>query len=234
MEGSMIGRDTGRYLDEDAVEQEMCKIMANQGSYIFVFCSSQNLDRLVSTYRAVKRTRKTLVVDLYTAFILDKLSSISSRIPQFDWSQIKVLYAYSHAKKLAEHDKELLYKYNKAKIGWDDIQAKPQDMVILTKDNFYFRRVMLRKLEANGKAKAIYSMWHGYLEQTDLVQVLASHSIELIEIHTSGHAYVEDLKRLAYTINPRFLVPIHTFYPDQYGSIHKNIVQLDDGQVYYL
>jgi len=92
MEGSMIGRDTGRYPDEDAVEQAMCKIMANQRSYNFVFCSSQNLDRLVSIYRAVKQTRKTLVLDLYTAFILDKLSSISSRTPQFDWNQINVLY----------------------------------------------------------------------------------------------------------------------------------------------
>ena len=96
MEGSMIGRDEGQYSDETSVEYAIYDVIAKQKSYSFVFCSSQNLDRLVSIYRAVKRAGKTLVIDLYTAFVLDKLSSISSNIPQFDWNEIRVLYAYSH------------------------------------------------------------------------------------------------------------------------------------------
>ena len=145
-----------------------------------------------------------------------------------------MLYAYSHAKKLAEYDKKLLYKYKKTKIEWDEIQSQPQEMVILGKDNFYFRKIILPKLGASGGAKAIYSMWHGYLERTDLAQFLESHDIELMEIHTSGHAYVEDLKKLASAMNPRHLVPIHTFSPYQYGSIYDNIIQLNDGQTYCL
>ena len=234
MEGSMIGREEGRYKDEDSVEQAIYDVIADQQSHVFVFCSSQNVDRLVSIYRAVKRTRKTLVIDLYTAFVLDKLSSISSHIPQFDWKEIRVLYAYSHAKKLAEYDRELLYKYKRAKIEWEEIKATPQDMVILSKDNFYFRRIILPKLGANSGTKAIYSMWHGYLERTDLAQFLESNNIGLLEIHTSGHAYVEDLKKLAEVLAPRFVVPIHTFHPDQYGSIHRNILQLEDNQAYCL
>jgi ribonuclease J len=233
MEGSMIGREEGQYQDEDSVEGAIYDVVADQQSYVFVFCSSQNLDRLVSIYRAVKKACKTLVIDLYTAFVLDKLRSIpSSSIPQFYWKEIRVLYAYSHAKKLAEHDKTLLYKYKKAKIEWEEIKATPQDMVILVKDNFYFRRIILPKLGANSGTKAIYSMWHGYLERTDLAQFLKSNNIELLEIHTSGHAYVEDLKKLARVLDPRFVVPIHTFHPDQYGKIYRNILQLEDDQTY--
>jgi ribonuclease J len=234
MEGSMIGREEGPYPSEDAVRRAIYDAIAGQQSYTFVFCSSQNLDRLVSTYRAARSARKTLIIDLYTAFILDKLSSISPHIPQFDWKEVRVLYAYPHAKKLAEYDRELLYKYKKAKIEWEEIKATPQDMVILVKDNFYFRRIVLSKLEASGGTKAIYSMWHGYLERTDLVQFLESHNIELLEIHTSGHAYVGDLKKLAKALAPRFVVPIHTFHPNQYDNIYKNIIQLDDGQTYCL
>jgi ribonuclease J len=234
MEGSMIGREEGRYPSEDALKEAIYDAIADQQSYTFIFCSSQNLDRLVSIYRAVRSARKTLIIDLYTAFILDKLSSISPHIPQFDWKEVRLLYAYPHAKKLAEYDRELLYKYKKAKIEWEEIKATPQHMVILVKDNFYFRRIVLSKLEASGGTKAIYSMWHGYLERTDLVQFLESHNIELLEIHTSGHAYVEDLKKLANALAPRFVVPIHTFHPDQYDNIYKNIVQLDDGQTRYL
>lgn len=234
MEGSMIGREEGQFPDENAVEQAIFEIIANQSSYTFVFCSSQNLDRLVSIYRAVKRARKILVIDLYTAFILDKLSAISKSIPQFDWKEVRVLYAYAHAKKLAEYDKKLLYKYKKAKIEWDEILTNPQNMVILSRDNFYFRRVVLRKLETTSGSKAIYSMWHGYIEKTDLPKVIVSHNIELVEIHTSGHAYVKDLKELAFAINPGCLVPIHTFYPEEYRNIHGDIVQLNDGQTYCL
>lgn len=229
MEGSMMGKGAGQYLDEAAVEQAMYRMMSDQCSYIFIFCSSQNLDRLVSIYCAVKRARKTLVIDLYTAFVLDKLSSISPRIPQFDWKQIRVLYAYSHATRIAEYDKGLLYKYKKAKIELAEIQTNPQDMVILVKDNPYFR-TMLRKLGATGGAKTIYSMWHGYLERTDLTKILESNNIELIEIHTSGHAYVADLKKLAHAMNPRCLVPIHTFYPDEFRQIFSNVIQLKDGE----
>jgi Predicted hydrolase of the metallo-beta-lactamase superfamily len=234
MEGTLLGRGEGQYQDEKAVEQAMYNIITGQQSYTFVFCSSQNLDRLVSVYRAIKHSHKTLVIDLYTAFIMDKLSSISPHIPQFNWKEIHVLYTYSHAKKLAEYDKKLLYKYRKAKIEWEEIQAAPKNMVILSKDNFYFRKILLPKLGASSGAKAIYSMWHGYLERTDLAQFLKSHDIELIEIHTSGHAYVEDLKKLADAMNPHCLIPIHTFYPDQYGDIYKKIVQLNDSQTYCL
>jgi ribonuclease J len=69
MEGSMIGREEGQYQDEDSVEQAIYDVIANQKSYTFIFCSSQNLDRLVSVFRAVKRAHKTFVIDLYTAFV---------------------------------------------------------------------------------------------------------------------------------------------------------------------
>ena len=84
MEGSMIGRQEGPYPDEGAVEKAISEILASQQTYTFVFCSSQNLDRLVSVYRAVKRNRKVLVIDLYTALVLDKLAAVSASIPQFD------------------------------------------------------------------------------------------------------------------------------------------------------
>jgi len=229
----MIGRDEGQYPDETVLERAIYDVLTKQQSYTFIFCSSQNLDRLVSIYRAVKRTGKTFVIDLYTAFILDKLGSVSSSIPQFDWEEIRVLYAFSHAKKLAQYDKKLLYKYRKSKIVWTEMEAAPKEMVILSKDSYYFR-IVLRKLNPPPDAKAIYSMWHGYLERSNLRKSLGAHNIELIEIHTSGHAYVQDLKKLVIALNPRCLVPIHTFYPEQYVDFHNNVVKLEDGECYPL
>ena len=233
MEGSMLGRSAGPYHDEAAVEEAMFDIIAGQCSYTFIFCSSQNLDRLVSTYRAVKRAGAILIIDLYTAFVLDKLRSVSTRIPQFDWSGIRVLYPYSHAQKFATYDNELLFKYRRAKINFEEIRSNPNKMVMLCKDNAYFR-VMLKHLGDLNNAKAVYSMWRGYLERGSLPQILDYHRIELVEIHTSGHAYREDLQKLAQALKPRHLIPIHTFQPERYCEFFENVVHLSDGEEFQL
>jgi len=230
MEGSMMGRGEGLYPDEDAVEEALFGLFQSQSSLAYVFISSQNLDRLVSIYRAARRSGKVLVIDLYTAFVLDKLSIISSSIPQFSWEGVQVLFSHYHAQKLADEDKQFLYKYVRSKIEFTEISANTKDKVLLAKDSRYFRGV-ITKLKQEGDAFAVYSMWHGYLERSDLGQFLETHNIPITEIHTSGHAYVSQLKRLAAALKPRFIIPIHTFYPEKYPEIFQNVIQLKDGEI---
>ena len=229
MEGSMIGRDEGLYPDETSVEQALHDCILSQKGLSYIFTSSQNLDRLVSIYRAARHSGKTLVIDLYTAFVLDKLSVISPVIPQFDWKGVRVLYSYYHAQKLADLDKALLYKYKSAKIELEEIRDTPNDKVLLAKDSRYFRNI-ITKLKDSGKAIAIFSMWHGYLEKNDLAQFLESNEITLTEIHTSGHAYVSQLKSLVGALKPRFVIPIHTFYPEKFQEMFSNVIKLNDGE----
>lgn len=229
MEGSMLGRDEGLYLDEGSVEQALRELILSQKGLTYVFTSSQNLDRLVSIYRAVRHSGKTLIIDLYTAFVLDKLSIISPSIPQFGWEGIRVLYSYYHAQKLADLDKTLLYKYKKSKIEFEEIRNKPNDKVLLAKDSRYFRNI-ITKLADSSKAIAIYSMWHGYLERSNLQQFLESNGISITEIHTSGHAYVSQLQTLVNALKPRWIIPIHTFYPEKFQEMFPNVIQLKDGE----
>jgi len=140
-----------------------------------------------------------------------------------------VLFSHYHAQRLAEQDVELLYKYRRAKIEFEEIHSTPQDKVLLAKDSRYFRNIIL-KLKQNGESIAIFSMWHGYLERSDLEKFLKSCGIPLIEVHTSGHAYVSQLKRLANALKPRFIIPIHTFYPEKYPEMFPNVIQLNDGE----
>jgi len=229
MEGSMIGRAEGLYPDEAAVEQAMVDHMDRQPGLTFVFTSSQNLDRIVSIFRAAKRRRKTFVIDLYTTFVLDKLSTLSPNIPQFNWDGVKVLFSHYHAGKLAEQDEALLYKYRYAKIDFEEIKEHPQDKVLLAKDSRYFR-VLCKKLPPETDLSAIYSMWHGYLERSDLLKFLKEKGISISEIHTSGHAYISQLRKMADALKPRFIVPMHTFYPEKYHDMFSNVIQLEDGQ----
>jgi hypothetical protein len=61
-------------------------------------------------------------------------------------------------------------------------------------------------------AQVIWSQWQGYLREgpgAHLKAYCESRGMPFEIIHTSGHASVDDLKRLAEAVNPKALVPIH-------------------------
>jgi len=75
-----------------------------------------------------------------------------------------------------------------------------------------------------------YSLWPGYLRKDErLRNWVRRHGIDLQVKHTSGHAYTPDLIRLAESIAPRRLVPIHSSHPEQYGSLFRNVILVPDG-----
>ncbi len=57
---------------------------------IAVAASGQNLDRLVSCFRAARRSGRQLVVDAYQAYVLMQLAPLSPSIPQVDWDGVRV------------------------------------------------------------------------------------------------------------------------------------------------
>ena len=99
-----------------------------------------------------------------------------------------------------------------------------------------FRARMFRDLERAGAltgARVIWSQWDGYLTEGSGAQLkidCEARGIPFEVIHTSGHASVSDLKRLAAAVKPRELVPIHTFERDRFPRLFDNVVLVDDGQ----
>jgi ribonuclease J len=83
------------------------------------------------------------------------------------------------------------------------------------------------------RAQAVWSLWPGYLHEPSgmrLSSLLGSRSIPLTIHHTSGHASIPDLQRLARAIAPRALVPIHTFGAHRFQELFDNVVVRTDGQ----
>ena len=73
IEGTMVERTNHRYQTEDSVEEAIYYIIKDQRNLSFVISSAQNIDRFVSVFRACRRTGKKVVIDVYTAWILDKV-----------------------------------------------------------------------------------------------------------------------------------------------------------------
>ena len=84
MEGTTLGRAEQDIVKEEDLEKEFVKIFKSDKLPLVQF-SPQNIDRFVTVFRACKRTGKTLVIDPYTAYVLEVYSSMSDSIPQYNW-----------------------------------------------------------------------------------------------------------------------------------------------------
>ncbi|MBU4012971.1 MAG: hypothetical protein KJ550_05845, partial [Proteobacteria bacterium] len=99
---------------------------------------------------------------------------------------------------------------------------------IVIKDNYLTRTVFAKKKDI-ADSKLIYSMWDGYLPEVE--PFWAEHKIPIIQVHTSGHAYIDELQKFVKAIKPKCIIPVHTFYPKEYGKIfEENVMQVEDRQ----
>ena len=231
MEGSSFGRLNPDHVfpTETEVEQRLVDVFQATDGLALVAASAQNIDRMVSLYRACKRTGRTLIIDLYAAEILRATENAS--IPQSDWPHIAVYvpqYQRIRIKRSSRFDLIDPHKTNRVFVERLEDLAPRAAML--------FRPAMLRDLDHAGclsGARAIWSQWDGYLKQErglTLLAELETWGIPLDHANTSGHASIPDLKRLAEAIQPKVLVPIHTYEPEQFPAHFQAVSLKNDGE----
>ena len=95
MEGTTIGRagTSEGFATETDLEREFVQTFRETAGIHFVWTSSQNIDRLVTIFRAAKRTGRVLLIDLYTAVVLEATGK--DTIPQSDWDDVRLYIPHS-------------------------------------------------------------------------------------------------------------------------------------------
>ena len=97
MEGTTIGRSgtEDAPATETGLEWQFAQAFEATRGMHFVWGSSQNIDRIVTIFRAAKRARRLVVIDLYTAVVLEATGR--NTIPQSWWDDVR-LYVPFHQK----------------------------------------------------------------------------------------------------------------------------------------
>jgi len=240
MEGTTLGGEHKGCENEQEVEEEFVETFKQQKDMSFILTSGSNIDRLVSLYRATApiRSNKILVIDLYTAYVLDQLKKLRSNLPPHENDNIRVYYMYGHAKRLVDNNlKEFLYKIKSRKIELDEIVKNRVDMIVKLPIWKGMEKIAAAasKEQPLNDSQLIYSMWKGYLEKnTGVKEFCSKYGIGMKYIHTSGHAYLDDLERLVHAFSPSVLIPVHTLSGDDFKNYFSNVVRLDDGIPYEL
>lgn len=231
MEGTMLGRTKQSYGDEQSIERRITEVLKEHSNITFISLSSQNIDRIVSAYRACLKSGCMFIIDAYTAFVLEKLATVSKGIPQYNWSNVRIKFFNHHItclKKAGYGD--LLNQYSRRKIDIQEIKRARSKILMLARDNSIFP-LLINKIGDVQGARIIYSMWESYL--TDRFKEYCAINGMIIEhVHSSGHANIHDLKSFANAFNPRVLIPIHTFYPDKYIDLFSRVKILKDNELF--
>jgi ribonuclease J len=243
LEGTMLHRSNDQFPDETAVENTIFQTVQQQKNISFLLSSSQNIDRIVSAHRACKRARKILVIDIYTAWVLEQLRQITQNTPAMDWTEIRVFASHRQDERLKANPeyfgdfRKRLYRH---RVKREELHATPESFLYFGKMSSFHLIDEFKNTAA--PVNVIYSQWLGYLDgkhadyygSDQIAAYRSDPAINFVYAHTSGHAPVEDLKKLAAALKPRMLVPIHTEHGEEYSQMFANVVPLSDGEVFDL
>ena len=115
-----------------------------------------------------------------------------------------------------------------------------QEEIAQNPSRFFIKSSFVQLLKDKLKVESvsvIYSMWLGYLDAdrigssySYLPKIKHDPEIKLIPIHTSGHAVLDDLKKMVSAIKPKIIIPIHTEHGEKYEDHFSSVLRLEDGE----
>jgi len=92
MEGSSLGRltESERFPTEEELKRIFIDRFKTTPGMVLVACSAQNIDRVVTIYRAANRAERTLIVDAYAAEVLKATGNDHIPKPVRGWRNLAV------------------------------------------------------------------------------------------------------------------------------------------------
>lgn len=214
-------------LTESDVEVELAETLRATSGLVVVLASAQNIDRLVTVYRAALRADRDLVVDLYTAEIA--AATDRSTIPAVgpEWPRVHVYAPLRQRVRVKESGQfERVARVRDRRLYAEQLRERAGALVLFGAYQGEIPAMLRDGILAGGAV--VWSLWDGYLNQPSgqrLQAALATASFPFIHHHTSGHATPADLARLVQALKPEVVVPIHTEAPDAYTNTVGDIVE---------
>jgi ribonuclease J len=231
MEGTRLSRTDDAQGPQSELEVQQAfehEFQTTQGTVLAMY-SPQNIDRYVSIYRAARRARRDLVVDLYTATVAAATGLES--IPQAHWDGVRVFVPFSQRVAVKRSEEfERVNALGGSRVFPEELNDVRGDLVMTFRPSMARDLADARCLES---AHAIWSMWPGYLQGSTWAKLdafLKRVGMTLSMIHCSGHATTADLQRLAKAMSGDKLVPIHTEVPERFDELFERVERNADGE----
>lgn len=229
LEGTTLSRsvDAPRPSESD-IEAQMAATMKEAPGLVLVWSSGQNIDRLVTVFKAAHKAGRGLLLDPYTALVLETLGDVGS-LPRMEWGTIRVLFPerISSLMKLRGFG-EFMERARGQGIRWETLRDNQPAYVAMFRDSMLDDHLRHGTLAGT---RVIYSMWSGYLDEERnqrVVQAIEKAGGQLLVLHSGGHAHPEDLKRLITALAPKYVIPIHTLVPEMFPLLGAPVAMVEE------
>lgn len=208
IEGTMLARKNETILTEAELSRKAVELMRKH-KYVFVHCSSTDMERLASFKNATRQMfpNRPLLADKYQKDILNIFSATAGK--KTDCFKFGTVYTYED--------------WNTKLKKW--MVDSGFTMFIRSSEKFH---ALLDKifpvLSIEEKPILIYSMWDGYVNRADAKKEdyiqLQKRFADIVPLHTSGHATMNVLRDICELTNPRLaILPIHKDKDTDFASI---------------
>ena len=204
-EGTTLNRAEAKCETENDLKNRI-KSVLEENKYVFVVCSSTNIDRLAGICSVIPKG-KYCICDKYQLSVIEYIRDFAG-------------------------NKSSLYKFDKALYYSENLDEKMNDKgfcMFVRCGNPEHKRIMEMYKDKN--PVVIYSMWKGYLEQDNIKEFLNGY--KRLDMHTSGHADSDAIKMVIDTVLPDKVIPMHTEVPEAFLNLmgNTNIVLTKDGEI---
>ncbi len=221
IEGTNLYKEEYIAESEFEISERAEALMKSTSGNVFVLQSSANIARIQAIYNAAKRTNRILLVDIFTANILNKLPK---RIPNpFTFDDVYLFFPMALTQKAIAEKPHLFKPFSRFKIVSEELHSR-KDMVILVRESMIYE---VRKRINKEDSCLIYSKWNGYKEEQKTAQFLKLFD-KVVDLHTSGHADIPSIKEFVSALNPKTIIPIHTTTPEKYIELFGEKVKTQD------
>ncbi len=211
-EGTTLSREQYVPMTEKELEERAVELFRETTGPVFVLQSSMNIDRIVTMYRAAKRSSRIFLEEVYMA---DVATAAGKNIPNPEFDDV-----YAFITSPAKFD--MLTKY-RHKVGKSFIAKSSFVMCVRNSMLSYLKSISSKMSFQNGVL--VYSFWSGYREMESMKEFLSECEklgLKIVTLHTSGHADEDTLKKLIDAVKPKTLIPIHTENAARFEEIAPN------------
>ena len=222
-EGTMLSRLTEKIYSEADMKRD-CEELFKENKYIFLICSSTNVDSLATFYNAGENNSMKMFVNGY---IYEQIKNYREDVGNSDLYSFKYVYKY-------EPDRKIYLKRTKKVVTQEEIMRTEGFITVIKAEEGY--KKWLERFK-DLKPLVIYSMWEGYINpehkayKPEWKEFLDS--CENVKyMHTSGHATPELIAEVINEVDPKERIyPMHT--ENAKGFEKLNIKEELKGRIYY-
>lgn len=179
-------KKTEKCIHESVVSSRMAHVM-QAFKYVFVLASSTDIDRLAAIQRAAKSAHKNLYIN--SAYMKETMRIFTEREAENYNGLYKFQPRFATERSLGK--------------------MKRDGFVLVTGVNKMDDIELMRMQLSDDETVLIYSSWDGYYKIPEQVEVNPMYKLfrdsfnNVVDIHTSGHADRETIKKIIKIVNPK-------------------------------